>query len=146
MKKLFLTSFAFTTGDVDYKEQRLVVVTQKDISMPQTSEEYNKLLNSNDQFRHIAHIKFDKWFPVNYPESKLIYCIVHPVIDHVDSDKAARIKSINVEKIENLIFDIEVYGFQCEGGLLKNCDPFITLKTELGMSVVERNTGEKTQS
>ena len=60
MKKLFLTSFTFTTGtDVKYKEQRLVVAKHLEAA-------YDRAL---------------AWFPQNYPESKLISCITHSAIE-----------------------------------------------------------------
>ena len=55
MKKLFLTSFVFTTGGNEYKEQRLVVAKDKD-------EAYEKAL---------------AWY---FPESRMISCITHEVI------------------------------------------------------------------
>ena len=58
MKKLFLTSFVFTTGGNEYKEQRLVVAKDLDSA-------YEKAL---------------KWFPENYPESEMLSCITHPAI------------------------------------------------------------------
>lgn len=59
MKKLFLTSFVFTTGSNECKEQRLVVASDLDAA-------YKKAL---------------AWFPENYPESEFISCIVHPAIE-----------------------------------------------------------------
>lgn len=68
MKKLFLTSFVFTTGivienqpcpTIEYKEQRLVVAKNLDLA-------YEKAL---------------AWFPENFPESELISCVTHPAIE-----------------------------------------------------------------
>ena len=60
MKKLFLTSFTFTTGtDEQHKEQRLVVAKNLEAA-------YDKALS---------------WFPQDYPESKLISCITHAAIE-----------------------------------------------------------------
>lgn len=59
MKKLHLTSFVFTTGENEYKEQRLVVAQS-------TDEAYKKAL---------------AWFPSEFPESTLKSCISHEAID-----------------------------------------------------------------
>jgi hypothetical protein len=58
MKKLFLTSFVFTTGGREYCEQRLVVAPNLDK----------------------AYDKAKKWFPENFPESELQACITHEAI------------------------------------------------------------------
>lgn len=59
MKKLFLTSFVFTTGRRKYTENRLVVA-------PTLEDAYEKAGN---------------WFPKTFPESKLISYITHPAIE-----------------------------------------------------------------
>jgi hypothetical protein len=70
MKKLFLTSFTFDTGDVkDIKEYRMVVVTGKEVSAPGRS------------FYDIAYEKAGKWFNENFPESILKSIIAHQAIE-----------------------------------------------------------------
>lgn len=64
MKKLFLTSFVFTTGENEYEEQRLVVAPDKDS----------------------AYEMAQAWFPKNYPESTLNVCITHEAIENVEPD------------------------------------------------------------
>lgn len=59
MKKLFLTSFVFITGDVEHKGQRLVVAATLDE----------------------AYEKAQKWFPQMFPESILSSIITHPAIE-----------------------------------------------------------------
>jgi len=79
MKKLFLTSFAFKTGEQEYKEYRLVVVTKQDVL------DY-KFMHKDDGYKSedpelsVAYDKFNDWFPKMFPESTLIYHIAHPAI------------------------------------------------------------------
>ncbi len=79
MKKLFLTSFAFKTGDVEYKEHRLVVVTKDDVTAYIHDHEQDGY-KSDDPELSVAYEKFTEWFPKMYPESELIYHIAHPAI------------------------------------------------------------------
>jgi len=79
MKKLFLTSFVFNTGEVEYKDYRLVVVTKTDV------ERYKQLhkddpMKSDDIELSIAYQKFSEWFPIVYPESVLKQHITYPAI------------------------------------------------------------------
>jgi len=79
MKKLFLTSFVFTTGEVEYKDYRLVVVTKTDV------ERYKQLhkddpMKSDDIELSIAYQKFSDWFPAIFPESVLTHHIAYPAI------------------------------------------------------------------
>lgn len=79
MKKLFLTSFVFKTGKKEYKEQRLVIASNKAV------QEYHK--KHPDQFDppqdelDIAYFKAKQWFKNDFPESELISLIVHPAIE-----------------------------------------------------------------
>lgn len=79
MKKLFLTSFVFKTGEIEYKEQRLVIASNKEV------QEYHK--KHSDQFDlpegelDIAYFKAKQWFRNDFPESELISLIVHPAIE-----------------------------------------------------------------
>jgi hypothetical protein len=59
MKKLFLTSFVFTTGRKKYETSRLVVSENLDAA-------YQKAMD---------------WFPTEFPESALISCVTHPAIE-----------------------------------------------------------------
>jgi len=67
MKKLFLTSFEFKTGENTYKEQRLVMVQSNEI--PEGKDE-----------EFVAYDKIKKWFPVNFPESSLLEIQAYPTI------------------------------------------------------------------
>lgn len=79
MKKLFLTSFAFKTGEVEYKETRLVLVTGKDVNkyLETHKDDGSK---SDDPELSVAYDKFNDWFPHMFPESELVYHIAHPAI------------------------------------------------------------------
>jgi hypothetical protein len=86
MKKLFLTSFAFTTGETQYNESRLVVVTKDDIK--RVTEKQNKLLIESGRVPtpemdalDVAYDMAKEWFPTMYPESKLISVITHESIN-----------------------------------------------------------------
>lgn len=72
MRKLFLTSFRFRTGEIDYHEQRLVVVTDGDTQEAELS---------------IAYDKAKAYFKDFFPESELHSIIVHPAIEGYDSVK-----------------------------------------------------------
>jgi hypothetical protein len=70
MKKLFLTSFVFDTGDLkDIKEYRMVVVTGKEVAQPGRA------------YYDLAYEKAGKWFEENYPESKLKVLVAHQAIE-----------------------------------------------------------------
>lgn len=86
MKKLHLTSFVFTTGENEYKEQRLVVA--------ETTEH--------------AYIKALDWFLIEFPESKLISCISHEAIEEatLELPKVPSKKEL-VHEIEQLILHAE---------------------------------------
>lgn len=79
MKKLFLTSFVFSTGGNEHKEQRLVIASN------QAVKEYHR--KHPDQFDNpqdeldIAYWKAKEWFKNDFPESELISLIVHPAIE-----------------------------------------------------------------
>jgi len=79
MKKLFLTSFAFKTGEVEYKETRLVLVTGEDVKKYKQAHE-GEPMESGDPELSSAYEKFSQWFPQMFPESELIYHIAHPAI------------------------------------------------------------------
>lgn len=92
MKKLFLTSFEFTTGDNRYKEQRLVMVQSNELGADQTHED-------------VAYQKINRWFPVNYPESKLISIIAHPTITGYAEDNVIRNKNNEAFAPIDKVFD-----------------------------------------
>lgn len=79
MKKLFLTSFVFSTGGIEYKEQRLVIASN------QAAAEYNKKYPGRGMPPQgelaIAYFKAKQWFENDFPESELISLIVHPAIE-----------------------------------------------------------------
>jgi hypothetical protein len=82
MKKLlYLTSFVFITGGIEYKQNRLVVVTKKDVDalfiQIGDTDEWPK----EDPYQFVADYKALGWFRLNFTESKLISCIVHKAID-----------------------------------------------------------------
>lgn len=79
MKKLFLTSFVFKTGDQEYKDYRMVLVTGQDVKNYYDAHHGDPML-SDDPELHSAYEKFNQWFPTMYPESELIYHIAHPAI------------------------------------------------------------------
>jgi hypothetical protein len=79
MKKLFLTSFVFTTGGIEYKEYRLVVVTKADIQNYKDAHKGDTMV-SDDPELSSAYEKFSQWFPQMFPESELISHIAHPAI------------------------------------------------------------------
>ncbi len=80
MKKLFLTSFAFKTGDVEYKETRLVLVTSQDVFYYKEKHKEDGY-KSDDPELSVAYNKFNDWFPKMFPESELIYHIAHAAIE-----------------------------------------------------------------
>lgn len=55
MKKHFLTTFTFTTGENRYRDQRIVVARNSDL----------------------AYERAKAWFQENYPESELISIVFH---------------------------------------------------------------------
>lgn len=79
MKKLFLTSFVFKTGGTEYKEQRLVIASNKAV------QEYHRKhpdeIGRPEDELDIAYFKARKWFEKDFPESELISLIVHPAIE-----------------------------------------------------------------
>lgn len=79
MKKLFLTSFVFITGGIEYKDYRLVVVTKEDIKNYKDAHKGDTMVSGDPELAS-AYEKFSQWFPTMYPESKLIYHITHPAI------------------------------------------------------------------
>ena len=78
MKKLFLTSFVFTTGGIEYSTDRLVLVTSTDVP---ESAELTKEFTPIDPWLEVAYNKAMAWFPTNYPKSELKSCMTHPAIE-----------------------------------------------------------------
>lgn len=77
MRKLFLTSFTFKTAELEFTEQRLVVVTKEDLE------------NSNENPPNdldIAYKKVNKWFVVAFPQSELLSVVVYPAIDELPGE------------------------------------------------------------
>lgn len=66
MRKLFLTSFTFKTGDNEFTQQRLVAI------------------NSNDKDEEAdltqAYETAKSWFPHEFPESNLLSLVAYPAI------------------------------------------------------------------
>jgi hypothetical protein len=88
MKKLFLTSFVFKTGDQEYKEHRLVIVSKKEAQEYSHNRHTGIPIESVDPPMDIqtaelevAYHKAQRWFAKDFPESTLIHCIAHPAID-----------------------------------------------------------------
>lgn len=83
MRKLFLTSFKFKTGENVYEEHRLVVVTKQDL---QTYYDRGKQIGQAMPPRdphEVASAKMHHWFKLNYPESECEGIRVHEAIDFV---------------------------------------------------------------
>ena len=80
MKKLFLTSFVFTTGGIEYKDYRMVVVTKEDVQN-YTDAHKDDAMKSDDPELSCAYEKFSHWFPKTFPESELNYHIAYPAIE-----------------------------------------------------------------
>lgn len=77
MRKLYLASFYFRTGKLDFNDYRIVVVSQEDRSgQPEIQGE--KIV---DVDLEIAYKKMMAWFPVVFPESELSHLIIHPSIE-----------------------------------------------------------------
>lgn len=107
MKKLlFLTSFVFTTGGIEYKQQRLIVVTKKDVDALFLQTGDTNEWPKDDPYLFIATHKALGWFRLNFPNSKLISCMVHDAIDKEygfyppfnDDDRVSEIKAITFNK------------------------------------------------
>lgn len=79
MKKLFLTSFVFITGGIEYKDYRLVVVTGADVKLYKEKHK-DDTMKSDDVELSVAYQKFSEWFPVMFPESELTSHIAYPSI------------------------------------------------------------------
>jgi hypothetical protein len=76
MKKLFLTSFTFKTGEREHQDYRIVMVTKKD------HEILNRYEHDHiDKDLYIADRKTELWFNINYPESTLLWLATKPVIE-----------------------------------------------------------------
>ena len=80
MRKLFLASFKFKTGETVYEQQRLVVVESSEVVsyLPLATHSKQKVREAEYE---IAHIKAKQWFPTEFPESELILYQVYPAID-----------------------------------------------------------------
>lgn len=78
MRKLILTSFKWKTGDLEFEDKRLVVVTVK----PESKG--NDMHTDDAQWQAIRNL--EKWFPKRYPESELIGVWAHPTIDDETDD------------------------------------------------------------
>jgi hypothetical protein len=76
MRKLFLTSFSFRTGDSEFKEYRIVVVNNYD-------KPKNKSRELSDEMQ-VALEKITAWFVNEFPESKMLAAWVHPAIDEIE--------------------------------------------------------------
>jgi len=69
MRKLILTSFSAKTGELEFTEQRLVVID---------SDKHN----TSDEDRELASEVFKGWFGKQYPESELLSVIPHETVKH----------------------------------------------------------------
>lgn len=77
MKKLlFLASFVFDTGEIEYNDRQLVMVTDKDV---QAFIVKKKIVNPHPtkltDHHDAAYDVFEMWFKENFPESKLKHLI-----------------------------------------------------------------------
>jgi hypothetical protein len=71
MKKLYLASFVFETGEIEYKDHQLVLVTDKDVKAVN-----DQVAESNCcDHRYAAYNLAEGWFKQTYPESKLTHLI-----------------------------------------------------------------------
>lgn len=77
MRKLFLAHFSFTTGKVEFNEQRLLVLNQKEI------EEGSRVGWSPEI---TATEKATRWFKQNFTESDIHSCMAFDAIDEVATD------------------------------------------------------------
>lgn len=80
MKKLFLTSFTFTTGDIQYTEYRIVVVSSIDV---QKYRQDHKEMNFEyaDAESNVVIEKAQAWFSKTHTESIVISIMAHPAIE-----------------------------------------------------------------
>jgi len=88
MKKLYLTSFTFTTGTEEvYKEDRIVMVTSKEVELFKTNtKDQPKFWDSLDElWMHAAQENAITWFKINFTESRLISVKSHPTITGIDN-------------------------------------------------------------
>jgi hypothetical protein len=67
MRKLFLASFKFKTGDLTFEEQRIVAIECDEC-------------NSNDEETELATDNVVAWFRETFPESELISAMAYPTI------------------------------------------------------------------
>ena len=87
MKKLFLASFLFTTGEKEYKEYRLILVTKVDLQEYIRKTERTPAEKAADFFENkrqdeleIAYEKARAWFPTAFPQSVWMSTVIHPAI------------------------------------------------------------------
>ena len=87
MKKLFLASFLFTTGEKEYKEYRLILVTKADLQEYIRKMDKAPAEKAADFFENqrqaeleIAYEKAEAWFPTAFPQSVWMSTVIHPAI------------------------------------------------------------------
>lgn len=78
MRKLYLASFTFKTGDLEYNDYRIAVVSQEDRKGSEMQIQGEKMV---DMDLEIAYKKLQAWFPIVYPESELLHLIIHQAIE-----------------------------------------------------------------
>jgi hypothetical protein len=96
MRKLFLTSFSFRTGDSEFKEYRIVVVNN-----------YDKPKNKNRELSDETQVALEKlttWFGNEFPESTMLGAWVHPAIDEVEI-KPTRSGEVKIDRRTHVIED-----------------------------------------
>jgi hypothetical protein len=119
MRKLFLTSFSFRTGDSEFKEYRIVVVNNYD-------KPKNKSRELSDETQ-VALEKLTTWFSNEFPESKMLGAWVHEAIDEVQAKQERLTGEVKPDRrkdkieddhtLNDIIFEAysEKRGFYAEG-------------------------------
>jgi len=88
MKKLFLASFVFETGGIEYKDRQLILVTNKDVERSKDKQiSLNPAARTHDLDHYdAAYDVFHDWFKGAYPESELKHIICNRPIQSSETE------------------------------------------------------------
>jgi hypothetical protein len=113
MKKLYLTSFTFTTGTEEvHKQDRIVMVTSKEV------ESFKATFTIDYEYDadlYAAQEKAKNWFKANFPESEIISIISHPTITGYMEETVLKHKSLIVDQDDQFSFPNILSGYLSHG-------------------------------